>query len=214
MIVTQHSLVARLKEQSCDADWERFYRLYEKAILAIAASHALAEADCRDVLQETMAKMCWHGFARYDSAKGRFTPFLFGIAKDCAIDALRRRARRNSHEVQISYNAIATASRIELLPPDQALNPADVAELEGQRALIATALEFLLSKGTFAPKTVEIFKALAFSQTAPEEVARLFKTSRGNVDQAKSAVLKKLRPMYKALDEGLDLEQAFQRAAA
>ena len=30
MIATQHSLVARLRENPCDSDWEKFYRLYEK----------------------------------------------------------------------------------------------------------------------------------------------------------------------------------------
>jgi DNA-directed RNA polymerase specialized sigma24 family protein len=68
MIATQHSLVARLKEHACDADWEKFYRLYAKSILAIAAAKGLSEADCQDVLQKTMVRMCRHGFARYDSA--------------------------------------------------------------------------------------------------------------------------------------------------
>src|SRR6266404_5483385 len=95
MIATQHSLVARLKEHPCDSDWEKFYHLYEKPILAVAAAKGLSETDCQDVLQETMVRMCRHGFARYDPTR-RFTPFLFGIVKDCAFDALRRRTRRSS----------------------------------------------------------------------------------------------------------------------
>src|SRR5262249_27334701 len=114
MIATQHSLVARLKEHPCDADWEKFYRLYERPILAVAAAKGLREADCQDVLQETMVRMCRHGFARYDPTR-RFTPFLFGIAKDCAFDALRRRARRNSHEVPIDAS--------ETTSPNQLKNP-------------------------------------------------------------------------------------------
>jgi hypothetical protein len=57
-----------------------------------------------------------------------------------------------------------------------------------------------------------MFKALVFEQRNPNDVARTFATSRGNIDQAKSAVLRKLRPMYDALDQGLDLEAALQRA--
>ena len=124
MIATQHSLVARLKERSCDADWEKFYRLYEKPILAVAAAKGLSEADCQDVLQETMVRMCRHGFVRYDPTR-RFTPFLFGIAKDCAFDALRRRTRRNSHEVTIDASETTSSNQLK--------NPADNDDESGRR---------------------------------------------------------------------------------
>jgi RNA polymerase sigma factor (sigma-70 family) len=206
MIATQHSLVARLKAGPSDADWEKFYCLYERPILAVAAAKGLGEADCQDVLQETMVRMCRHGFARYDPTR-RFTPFLFGIAKDCAVDALRRRARRNSHERPIDASDTISPDRPKD-PTDKAMSPADAAEVQGQLALVGVALDFLLEHQTFAPKTVQMFKALVFEQRNPNDVARSFATSRGNVDQAKSTVLRKLRPMYDALDKGLDLEAA------
>ena len=81
-------------------------------------------------------------------------------------------------------------------------------------ALVGVALDFLLEQQTFAPKTVQMFKALMFEQRNPNDVARTFATSRGNVDQAKSTVLRKLRPMYDALDKGLDLEAALHSAKA
>lgn len=206
MIATQHSLVARLKEHPCDSDWDRFYRLYERPMLAVAAAKGLSAADCQDVLQETMVRMCRHGFARYDPTR-RFTPFLFGIAKDCALDALRRSARRSSHEVPI--NTSETISRNQQkYPEDKGMTPADAAEIHGQLALVGVVLDFLLEHQTFAPKTVQMFKALVFEQRNPNDVARTFATSRANVDQAKSTVLKRLRPMYDALDKGLDLEAA------
>ena len=206
MIATQHSLVARLKEHPCDSDWEKFYELYEKPILAVAATKGLSDADCQDVLQETMVRMCRHGFARYDPTR-RFTPFLFGIAKDCAIDAVRRRARRGSQEVSIDTSG-ATSSNQPQDSADKAMSPADAAEIHGQLALVSVVIDFLLERQIFAPKTVQMFKALVFEQRDPNEVARSFTTSRGNVDQAKSTVLKRLRPMYDALDKGLDLESA------
>ena len=97
-------------------------------------------------------------------------------------------------------------------PADRALSPADTAEIHGQLALVGVVLEFLLEQRTFAPKTVQMFKALAFEQRSPNDVAITFATSRGNVDQAKSTVLRKLRPMYDALDKGLDLETALHSA--
>jgi RNA polymerase sigma factor (sigma-70 family) len=210
MIVTQHSLVARLKTHPCDSDWEKFYRLYAKPILAVAAAKGLSEADCQDVLQETMVRMCRHGFARYDPSR-RFTPFLFGIAKDCAFDALRRRARRNSRELPIEASETISFNQ-QKDPTDMMMSPADAAEMQGQLALVGVALDFLLEHEIFALKTVQMFKALVFEQRTPNDVAKAFATFRGNVDQAKSAVLKKLRPMYDALDKGLDLETALHRA--
>jgi RNA polymerase sigma factor (sigma-70 family) len=212
MIATQHSLVARLKEHPCDADWERFYRLYEKPILAVAAAKGLTEPDCQDVLQETMVRMCRHGFARYDATR-RFTPFLFGIAKDCALDALRRRGRRSLREVPLNASEAASSNQMTNAA-DKAMSPAGIAEVQGQLALVGVALDFLLEHQTFAPKTVQMFKALVFEQRNPTDVAKIFATSRGNVDQAKSTVLRKLRPMYDALDKGLDLEAALHSAKA
>lgn len=206
MIATQHSLVARLKEHPCDLDWEKFYRVYEKPILAVAAAKGLSETDCQDVLQETMVRMCRHGFARYDPNR-RFTPFLFGIAKDCAFDALRRRGRRSSHEVAIDASETTSFNR-QKHHADNAMSPADAVEMQGQFALLGIALDFLLEREIFAPKTVKMFKALVFEQRSPNDVAKAFATSRGNVDQAKSTVLMKLRPMYDALDKGLDLQAA------
>jgi RNA polymerase sigma factor (sigma-70 family) len=210
MIATQHSLVARLKERPCDSDWEKFYRLYEKPILAVAAAKGLSEADCQDVLQETMVRMCRHGFARYDPTR-RFTPFLFGIAKDCAFDALRRRARRSSHETPIDASETASCNE-KKDPAAKMMSPADIAEMQGQLALIRVALDYLLEHEIFAPKTVQMFKTLVFEQRTPNDVAKAYATSRGNVDQAKSTVLRKLRPMYDALDKGLDLEAALHTA--
>jgi RNA polymerase sigma factor (sigma-70 family) len=210
VIATRHSLVARLKEHPCDSDWEKFYRLYEKPILAVAAAKGLNESDCQDVLQETMVRMCRHGFTRYDPTR-RFTPFLFGIAKDCALDALRRRARRRSHEMPIDASETTLCAQMKD-PADTAISPAAAAEMQGQVALVGVAIDLLLEHGIFAGKTAQMFKALIFEQQSPNDVATAFATSRGNVDQAKSAVLKKLRPIYDALDRGLDPGAALQNA--
>ena len=73
-----------------DEDWERFYALYEKPIFAFASTRSSNDAECQDVLQETMVKMLLVGFTRFDPSKGRFTAFLFNIVGCCVADALRR----------------------------------------------------------------------------------------------------------------------------
>lgn len=208
MILTQHSLIARMRDGVSDRDWQRFYALYEKPILAYAAARSLSEADCCDVLQETMVKMLRVGFKRYDPDQGKFTGFLFNIARCCVIDALRRRTRREARHVSIEAAAPVDSFHADRQLSDNAETPADAAERHGQMALVLTVLNYLIERNCFQPKTVDLFKAATIEQKDPKEIAATFGTSAGNVYQAKHAVLAKLSSMLQALDRGLDLEQA------
>jgi RNA polymerase sigma factor (sigma-70 family) len=208
MIATQHSLVSRMRAGGSDDDWERLYAIYEKPILAFAASHSLSQAECADVLQETMVRMLRVGFSRFDPAKGRFSGFLFNIARCSVIDAIRRRAREQSRHVSIDAPRTDGSSSVALQLADSAESPADAAERQGQMALVIIALDFLVEGKRFQAKTVELFKAVALEQADPRDVAKAFRTSVGNVYEARRAVTTKLRSMLRALDQGFDLEQA------
>lgn len=208
MLPTQHSLVARLRGGGSDSDWNRFYALYEKPILAFAASHSLHEAECADVLQETMVKMLRIGFSRFDPAKGRFTGFLFNLAKSCVIDAIRRRNRSESRHLSLDVAPPGKLSPLGEQLSDGFGSPADAAERHGQMALVLLTLDFLIERKCFQARTVGLFKAVTIEQKDPKQVAQDFKTSVGNVYEAKRAVLAKLRSMLQALEKGLDLERA------
>ncbi len=198
MIVTQHSLVSWMRDGVSNSDWQRFYALYEQPILAFAAARSLNDSDCCDVLQETMVKMLRVGFARFNPEKGRFTRFLFHIARCCVIDATRLRNRV----------FVDCSSHVLELLPGNCDTPADAAERHGQMALVLTALDFLIERKCFQPRTIELFKAATIEQKDTKEIADAFRTSTGNVYQAKHAVLTKLRAMLEALEKGLDLEEA------
>jgi RNA polymerase sigma-70 factor (ECF subfamily) len=208
MIATQHTLITRLCEEASNADWDKFYLLYQSPILAYAAAHSLDEAERRDVLQETMVKMLRGGFARFDPAKGRFTGFLFHVAKGCVIDALRRRSRRESR--QISLESLSSELERQLQGPNGSMSPtpSELAERQGQIMLVARTMQFLIDRRCFQPRTVAIFKAVAIDAAEPREVARRFKTSVGNVYEAKRAVLAKLRKTLQALERGMGLDEA------
>ena len=207
MIPTQHSLVIRIQGGGSDDDWGRFYSLYERPILAFASSHSLSEAECADVLQETMIKMLRVGFARFDPTKGRFTGFLFHVARCCVVDAVRRRGRREGRHVSINGTGeLGGGGELELV--DGCDDPADLAERAGEMALIFRSLDLLIEKQCFRPRTVSLFKAVTIEQRDPQEVAEEFETSVGNVYEAKRAVLARLRRMLQALDRGADLEEA------
>ncbi len=208
MIPTQHTLVIRIQAGGSDDDWGRFYSLYERPILAFAASHSLSEVECADVLQETMIKMLRVGFARFDPTKGRFTGFLFHVARCCVVDALRRRGRREGRHVSIDAAAELGAGRTPFELVDGNDDPANLAERAGEMALIFRALDLMIERHCFRPRTVSLFKAVTIEQRDPQKVAEEFETSVGNVYEAKRAVLARLRRMLQALDRGADLEEA------
>lgn len=203
--------MARLREGASDSDWKRFYALYEKPILAFAAARSLNETESCDVLQEIMVKMLRGGFSRFDPAKGRFTGFLFHVARGCVIDAIRRRALWQSRHVSIDSSEPEGHSPVLKGLADAAQNPADAAERQGQMALALVVLQFLIDRKFFHAKTVGLFRAVTFEQEDPREAAAAFNTTVGNVYEAKRVVLAKLRSMLRALDEGFDLDQALAR---
>lgn len=207
MIVTQNSLIARMRAGVSDSDWQRFYSLYEKAILAFAAARSLDASDSCDVLQETMIKILRGGLGRFDPAKGRFSAFLFTIAHGCAIDAVRRRDRRQSRHVSLDASANDSAPLHAHLA-DRGETPADVAERQGQMMIVMTALDFLIQRKCFQTKTIAIFKAVTFERKEVAEIAAAFQTTPGNVYQAKHTVLTRLHLILEGLDRGLDLDQA------
>jgi RNA polymerase sigma factor (sigma-70 family) len=211
IIITQHSLVARLQDSPSDSDWKRFYGLYEKPILAFAAARSLNEMETYDVLQEIMVKMLRGGFSRFDPAKGKFTGFLFHVANGCVIDAIRRRALWHSRHVAIDGSEPKGHAVILEGLRDEAQNPADAAERKGQLELALVVLRYLKERKFFHAKTVDLFTAVTFDHKDPKDAAAAFGTTVGNVYEAKRAVLAKLRLMLRALDEGFDLDQALTR---
>ncbi len=152
------------------------------------------------------------GFARFDPEKGRFTGFLFNIARCCVIDAIRRQSRREARHISLSATCVDYSSPVSELLSDNSDSPSDAAERHGQMALVLTALDFLIERKCFHPQTIELFKAATIEQKDPQEIADVFQTSTGNVYQAKHAVLTKLRAILEGLEKGLDLEQALVSA--
>ena len=82
--------------------------------------------------------------------------------------------------------------------------------MQGQFALVGVALDFLLERQTSRERRFRCLRRSCLNSEIQMTIAKTFATSRGNVDQAKSTVLRKLRPMYDALDKGLDLEAALR----
>ena len=90
---TRQTLIFRLKESS-EGAWSEFVGIYEEAIVRFCRSRGLQEADARDVTQEVLSAL----FDRIESWKpdprsGSFRAWLFRVARNIAVDQIRRRAR-------------------------------------------------------------------------------------------------------------------------
>ena len=71
-------------------------------------------------------------------------------------------------DAQIADGSLSLAEQL----PDTSGSPADVAERQGQIALIHIALNFLIERKCFQSKTVELFRAVTLEQREPKEVAK------------------------------------------
>ena len=207
-----HVLVARVREGGSGKDWEsnwgRLFALYREPLLACALKGLGRTQDCEDVLQEASKWLFKNGLSKFEYEKGKFLGFLMKVVSDRVKDELRRRKRVESRTSSIETE---DAGQVRDLTSK---SPAEVAEHKGRLALISQVLDYLLQHRVFERRTVAMFKAVVFEDKEPAEVALAFHTSRGNVDQAKSAVLAKLRCMVPAMEEGLDFDEALAGCSA
>jgi len=92
---TQVSLLSAVRDAENTRAWSRFYCLYATMVGHFVRRLGLPNADADDVTQEVMVlvhKSLQDGV--YDPAKGRFRKWLYGIARNRALAALRARRRR------------------------------------------------------------------------------------------------------------------------
>ncbi len=85
-------LLARLGERDSSA----LGQLYDRhGRFALGVAHRLLgdRAEAEEVVQDVFLQL-WHARIRYDERRGRFTSWLFVMARNRALDRLRRRASR------------------------------------------------------------------------------------------------------------------------
>jgi RNA polymerase sigma-70 factor (ECF subfamily) len=144
------------------ADTETFAALYERTfprVYAYVASLLRDRAAAEDVTAQTFER-AYRKQTSYRSRRGSREAWLFGIARNAALDELRRRKRR---------------ARLETEPVDDVTPAADEAvELALQRETVRTALgaldgrerDLLALKFSGGLSNAEIARVLGVSETA------------------------------------------------
>jgi RNA polymerase sigma-70 factor (ECF subfamily) len=167
-------MVATAEEAPLDADiaFDRLYRSSRDDVYAYAAGILRDPAAAEEVTAAAFER-AYRKRARFDSARGEPRAWLFGIARNAALDELRRRGR----QAELSAD-----------PADAA----GVADAEGyeqseRRLALATALD------TLTAGERELIALKYFAGLANAEIAGVLGISESNAGTRLHRVIAKLR---------------------
>ncbi len=168
------TLVATAQEAPREADlaFDRLYRSSRDDVYAYVAS-LLRDGPAAEEVTATAFERAYRKRKRFDPGRGEPRAWLFGIARNAALDELRRRGRQ----------AELTAE-----PADLVAAPAhESAEEHERRIAVSTAL------GTLEPRQRELIALKFFAGLGNAEIAAVVGTSESNAGTKLHRAVTKLR---------------------
>jgi RNA polymerase sigma-70 factor, ECF subfamily len=169
----EEALVAPVQDAPRDADigFEQLYRTSRDDVYAYAAGLLRDRAAAEDVTA-TAFERAYRKRSRFDPERGSGRAWLFGIARNAALDELRRRGR------QVAIGAD---------PVDPESLPGVDPERVELRLLLADAMREL------PPRDRELVALKFFAGLSNAEIARVIGTSESNAGTRIHRVVEKLR---------------------
>lgn len=187
---TRQSLLLELGKHS-DHAWTEFLAVYEQAIFRYCQSKGLQEADARDVTQDVLA-VVHKRIPSWDfEASGSFRAWLFRVARNVSIDAIKKRARH--------AKASGDSGMLELLNqvPGDDQKQGDF-DTQYQRSLFEWASKHV--KSEVKDITWQSFSRTAVDGQKAEDVASDLGVSVGSVYTAKCRVVARIRQKISELE--------------
>jgi RNA polymerase sigma-70 factor, ECF subfamily len=165
-------LATPAQEPSVDANFERLYRASRDDLYAYVVTLMRDRFAAEDVTALAFER-AYRKRSSYRPGRGSARAWLFGIARNAALDELRRRNR----------------STVLVVDPadESALTAADDTEAGAKRIAVRTALEAL------APREREIVALKFFAGLSNAELAAVLGTSETNAGTRVHRVVHKLR---------------------
>jgi len=168
------TLVATAEEAPREADlaFDRLYRSSRDDVYAYVASMVRDTAAAEEVTA-TAFERAYRKRSRFDSRRGEPRAWLFGIARNAALDELRRRGRQ---------------AELAAEPADLAAAPAHESAEESERRLALAA-----GLATLAPRERELIALKFFAGLANAEIAAVLGLSESNAGTKLHRAVTKLR---------------------
>lgn len=189
---TRGSLLARLKREASDTDWEQFYRQYGNVILSFCSKQGLDEFAARDVLQEVMLLLMRKlPSFDYNPARGRFRNWLLALVMGKIRDA-HRRARR-LRTISIDERSPHSGECFDESLVSCASEASQAVEKAWLQALIEEALRKIQNDPKSKRETFAVFYAYVIESRPVAEVAQQFGVAENTIYQIKNRILKRLR---------------------
>lgn len=165
------SVTAVEAPRETDLDFERLYRSSRDDVYAYAAGLLRDQAAAEDVTAAAFER-AYRKRSRFDAGRGGARAWLFGIARNAALDELRRRGR----QAELSVDPIDAASAV------------DVAEARNE-------LHLLLDEalGKLEARERELVALKFFAGLSNAEIARVTGTSVSNAGTRLHRTMDKLR---------------------
>ena len=167
-------------------DIDAFRNLYERyspAVFGVSYKIVRNRTLSEDIVQETFWRI-WHNSAKYDFSKGKFTSWMFRIARNLSIDVIRRNNRLSLQPVfeeQTQDNSDLTGQTdVDL---------ADLAWAEIRHREIRSMIKRL------PPKQVDIITWIYFQGKTRREIAKEQDIPFGTVNTRAKLALRKLGKM-------------------
>jgi RNA polymerase sigma-70 factor (ECF subfamily) len=95
---SDEDLLELVAERRDEAAFDEFYRRYDRAVYTVVVRLVGDRAGSEDVVQQAFINV-WRAAAGYRRERGQATGWLFAIARNAALDALRSRAAPSRWEV-------------------------------------------------------------------------------------------------------------------
>lgn len=190
---THGTLLARICDSSDPAAWSDFCAQYEEMIRAFARRQGMVGPDADDIVQEVLLALtkAMPGF-EYNPAKGKFRSYL----KTVVVRAIIRKRQRHTGDAKTQD--LDEESRVAA--SDASLDA--VWEEEWRQQHLRRAMR--QTEAEFSATDVRCFRAYVLEGVDTDEVARRFGVSPGQVYNAKSRILGRLREIIASQieDEG------------
>lgn len=183
---TPVTMIARLAAQVTgerEADWVRFFELYQPMIRRFAEYAGAKSDDSEDVAQDILVKLVsLFRNGRYNPGKGSFRAFLATMT--------RREVINNWYKAKVRGSGRNVSLDADEVSPEIAVPPETYAVLEAKWRLARhdAAVEHVLNRTALSAKSKAIYKAHVMDSRPVGEVAAAFGVPRNTVSQVKRRV--------------------------